>query len=53
MIEIFHEYLSDVYWEGMAEDLLQNDVKRYEWEDNDSVPDWFPTEDPSQDDEHK
>jgi len=28
-------------------------VKRYEWEDDDSVPDWFPKEDSSQDDKHQ
>jgi len=28
-------------------------VKRYEWEDNDAVPDWFPKDESSQDDEHK
>jgi membrane associated rhomboid family serine protease len=28
-------------------------VKRYEWEDNDTLPDWFPTEKSSQDDEDR
>jgi membrane associated rhomboid family serine protease len=28
-------------------------VKRYEWEDNDTLPDWFPTEKSSQDDENR
>jgi len=28
-------------------------IKRYEWEDNDTVPDWFPEEESSQEDEHK
>lgn len=28
-------------------------IKRYEWEDDDSVPDWFPTEESSQDDENQ
>ncbi len=28
-------------------------VKRYEWEDNDTLPDWFPTEKSSQDDENQ
>lgn len=28
-------------------------LKRYEWEDNDSVPDWFPTEESSQEDESR
>jgi len=28
-------------------------VKRYEWEDDDSVPDWFPSEDSSKDDENQ
>lgn len=26
-------------------------IKRYEWEDNDAVPDWFPTEESSPDDD--
>jgi len=28
-------------------------IKRYEWEDNDTVPDWFPEQESSQDDENK
>ena len=28
-------------------------VKRYEWEDDDSVPDWFPSEESSKDDENQ
>lgn len=28
-------------------------VKRYEWEDNDNVPEWFPTDESSKDDENQ
>ena len=32
LIEIFHEYLDQLYWTGYAEFLLQNDAKTYQFE---------------------
>ena len=32
LIEIFHEYLDQLYWDGYADYLLQNDEKTYQFE---------------------
>ncbi len=32
LLEIFHDYLSELYWEGYHEYLLQNDVATYNFE---------------------
>ena len=32
MIEAFHDLLTDIYWEGYAEDLLRANPKKYFFE---------------------
>lgn len=32
LIEIFHDYLSELYWEGYHEYLLQHDMNTYLFE---------------------
>ena len=32
LTEIFHEYLSDVYWKGYANYLLEYDIAKYIFE---------------------
>ena len=32
MIEIFHEFLDQLYWIGYANQLLEHDLERYNWE---------------------
>ena len=35
MIDAFHDHLSQIYWEGFADQLLNDDPDRYQWEFND------------------
>jgi hypothetical protein len=32
LLEIFHDYLSELYWEGYPEYLLENDLAAYNFE---------------------
>jgi hypothetical protein len=32
MIEVFHDYLSQLFWNGFADQLKKDDPARYIWE---------------------
>ena len=32
MLDAFHDHLSQLFWEGFADQLLKEEPDRYEWE---------------------